>query len=559
MRSKMRRVEELTHPVLRIALRVGRTAEDFQRFNSMLRSALKPNVPLEVARMRAINVLEDANDLGIGPDSVRLLKIEWLRLASRKLGGVMLLHQLACAEVQEGGYTIEPAEWLATEVLERDLAPPRLEEWAGWRGQYRMAAVLEVHAARAWSKIVDLACTDLRDSELSGWNEQECYTALRAIAILACFDSEIRGLTTPRARAAFLTGLGASLWEALCSRCEECGEAEMSGARALCHQLTLHVLGHVKPFAQPAQGIEALQSPGSGAMALVVVEPIPPSQDRYDASSLKEFSVLVREPLPVAKAPDASALALVRRTLNTEFPWARDAVHQVLEQLEFSRTLGSIELRLRPLLLVGMPGCGKSRLARRLAEQLGLPFLSVSCAGSHDSKLLSGTARGWASGQPTPLLRVLLAHRRASAFVLLDEIDKAARGAESGPPLTSVLLGLLEPETSRRWRDGFLQASCDLSHIVYCATANGLAAIPKALLSRFDIVHIPEPKPEHMPALVASITREIAREMAVPDGVLPNMPLTSADMGISARELRTRVQKFLADWSKTVLARERLH
>jgi len=47
-----------------------------------------------------------------------------------------------------------------------------------------------------------------------------------------------------------------------------------------------------------------------------------------------------------------------------------------------------------PTLLVGMPGCGKSRLVRRIAEELRVPFCPMALAGMNDSMPFAGHGPG---------------------------------------------------------------------------------------------------------------------------------------------------------------------
>lgn len=100
-----------------------------------------------------------------------------------------------------------------------------------------------------------------------------------------------------------------------------------------------------------------------------------------------------------------------------------------------------------PILLVGPPGMGETRLDRRLAEMMGLSFLGVG--DSSDSKRLTRTNRGWACGEPSPIVRALRDRRMAQILVLLDEVDKCSHHTANVAPIQAALLGLLEPESSR--------------------------------------------------------------------------------------------------------------
>lgn len=298
-----------------------------------------------------------------------------------------------------------------------------------------------------------------------------------------------------------------------------------------------------------------------GVRLQVAYGPLPKTFNRDDADLLKQFAPLVDEAMPVATVPQRDAIERIMATLRTEYPWAQAAVDQIGQLLKLRSLLGCRELVLPPLMLVGPPGTGKSRLARRLAELLSMPFVNIGMGGSHDVKMITGTARGWGGATPSPLLTEMLQSRSASVLVLLDEVDKCTTYNHdgNGSPLTNTLLGLLEPETSSRFRDGFLQVRCDLSRLNYVATANSLQ-ISKPLMSRFMLLHVPEPRPEDRRGLAQSMLGDLAAEMGVPREAMPEVPREIAELfSGNARTLRAALRRFMLEWAEETLSPARLH
>jgi hypothetical protein len=80
---------------------------------------------------------------------------------------------------------------------------------------------------------------------------------------------------------------------------------------------------------------------------------------------VKEFGNLLGQPLPLPGMPN---LTIVRSRLVAEFPHATTVIDAFLQKLAARG-----HLHLRPTILLGQPGGGKSRFARRLLEELGLP------------------------------------------------------------------------------------------------------------------------------------------------------------------------------------------
>jgi hypothetical protein len=99
-----------------------------------------------------------------------------------------------------------------------------------------------------------------------------------------------------------------------------------------------------------------------------------------------------------------------------------------------------------------------------------------------------------------------------------------------------------------------------MSHIIFWATANSPSKLSKALLSRFEIMYVGQPGPEHIQSLAASIRLEMEREWGLPNGVLPALDAHELPTKtLSVRELRAFLQRHYAGWMQDVLAPERMH
>jgi ATP-dependent Lon protease len=140
--------------------------------------------------------------------------------------------------------------------------------------------------------------------------------------------------------------------------------------------------------------------------------------------------------------------------------------------------------------------------------------------------------------------------RFASPGIVLDEVEKAGTNRFNGA-LADVLLGLFEPQTAKAWFDPYIQASVDLSHVVWLATANGLEGIPIPLRDRCRVLRFPNPTTAHLPAIASHllkalvIERGLDQRWALPLDAVELAELTAAWPGGSIRALGRLIEGVL--------------
>jgi ATP-dependent Lon protease len=237
-----------------------------------------------------------------------------------------------------------------------------------------------------------------------------------------------------------------------------------------------------------------------GLPALVVMP-------KSKASKLNNFHAqykdLVDAALPLVVVRD---VAKIRAALHAEFPHAGTAIDLLLRDLREAKPFF-----IKPICLVGVPGSGKSRLVRRLADLVrGLHVQRFDAASSTDSVAFAGSSKAWSNTEPSTPFRAVAQSHTANPVVMIDEIDKAAGHRGANGKMTDALLGYLDRETSARQRDQSLDAELDLSMITYIATANDVSAMPSPLRDRLRIVKVATPTLQHLPPLAAHVMRDLA-------------------------------------------------
>ncbi len=265
-----------------------------------------------------------------------------------------------------------------------------------------------------------------------------------------------------------------------------------------------------------------------------------------DGKLLEPYKRL-QQPVGLTMTPPVWA---VTDDLIAEFPHAAAAIETMLVDLREDEPV-----RFRPFILVGEPGCGKSRLVRRLAEHLGARLRRYDGAGSGDNSF-GGTPKQWSTASACFPLIAVAHYAVGNPIVMIDEIDKAATGYHHGN-LAQALMPFLERETAQAYPDVGLQIECDLSAVNYALTANDETKLPSPLRDRCRIIRVPSPTVEHLPHLTASIMRDIAADRNLEPAWLP--PLAPDELAVIAKAWSgsdRSVRKLQKIVSATVTARE---
>ena len=214
------------------------------------------------------------------------------------------------------------------------------------------------------------------------------------------------------------------------------------------------------------------------------------------------LKAVINTALPLVPVPP---LHEVRNKLLFEFPYAERVIDFALADL-----IGRNTVRLRPLLLVGDAGGGKSRFARRLGETLNLGVWRTDASRS-DGAVFGGTDKRWYSAEPCHPFLAIAQSKQACPLILVDELEKASTRTDYGR-FWDCLLGFLEPETAARYPDPAFQTNLDLSECSYVATANSLDALPSPLRDRFRVITFPKPTASDLDALLPAVTADLATE-----------------------------------------------
>ncbi|MDP3087654.1 MAG: AAA family ATPase [Methylotenera sp.] len=197
-------------------------------------------------------------------------------------------------------------------------------------------------------------------------------------------------------------------------------------------------------------------------------------------------------------------------TLYSKFPNFTDTLNIYRPYIIRSQKLPR-PFVVKPVLLLGPPGIGKTYFVSELAKSLGLPFFRLSMNNISGNFALAGGSLQWGDADVGFVAKSLADSTCANPIILLDEMDKVTNLSGNQNPI-GPLLSLLESHSARQFKDEALELILDASHINWIATANYIEDISEPVISRFHVIEIGELNPEDMLQILNNVYKNLLFE-----------------------------------------------
>lgn len=139
--------------------------------------------------------------------------------------------------------------------------------------------------------------------------------------------------------------------------------------------------------------------------------------------------------------------------------------------------------------LVGPPGVGKTLIAKKLGEALGIPCISISLCGVEDAAVLTGHSFTYSAAQPGSIVRKMVEAGSARCIIFFDELDKSCQ-KHGVNEIQNVLINVTDPNMNMNFNDKFFDVGFPLNKVIFVFSYNDKSKIDPILHNRIQEIEV---------------------------------------------------------------------
>jgi ATP-dependent Lon protease len=205
------------------------------------------------------------------------------------------------------------------------------------------------------------------------------------------------------------------------------------------------------------------------------------------------------------------------------------------------------------LALCGVPGVGKTKIIKSLAEALDLPFFQINCGGLNDVSVLTGHSETYVGSKPGKIVELFQNTQYMNPIIYLDEIDKISDRKSSD--INGVLTHLLDEEQNNKFQDNYLSnVHLNLSKVFFVLAFNDVSKVDEIVSDRMKIIYIDKPSLEEkvkicqeklVPDVMQTINFDTKCCINISKEVVEYLVLKKSEKEAGVRQLKKTLEKIL--------------
>lgn len=248
---------------------------------------------------------------------------------------------------------------------------------------------------------------------------------------------------------------------------------------------------------------------------------------------------------------DKNLIINVKNTLDNKFPWMYQVNKEIVQNLIFNFK-SERHIYLKPIIIEGKPGIGKSYYMSTLANLLNLPYVSYKASGRTEFLDFTGNSSNWGDSKPSLMTNLILNYNILNPLVIVDELDKTL--SNKNGDLQSSLLSLIDKNEAKQYFDPYLSHNVDFSHINWIFTINDKSKINSFLLDRINVIKVEEPKEENFDLVYNNIIQEFSEQENInideilKIGIPKDKIFNEFRMNYSLRKMKDNIHNFINNY-----------